>query len=82
MGMLLAIVGWFMAIVGIAIALVFPYLEGGKHTLLDNLVPWVIPVVGLFLLLFSNKMSGKDKQKMKKERHFKIDRLFDYGSAR
>ena len=82
MGMLLAIVGWFMTIVGLAIALVFPYLEGGKNTLLGNLVPWVIPVVGLSLLLFSNKMSGKDKQKMKKERHFKIDRLFDYGSAR
>ena len=59
MGILLAIIGWLMAIVGLAIALVFPHLEG-EHSLFGNLMPWAIPIVGVFLLLFSNKMSGKD----------------------
>jgi len=58
MGVLLVIIGWFMAVGGLAVALVFPQLEG-QHTFLGNLVPWVIPIVGIYLILFANKAGGR-----------------------
>jgi hypothetical protein len=58
MGALLVIIGWFMAVGGLAVALVFPQLEG-EHTFLGNLVPWAIPIVGIYLILFANRIGRR-----------------------
>ncbi len=65
-GCLVALIGWFMAIVGLILALVFPFLEG-DHNLSGSIVFGIIALAGLFLLLFPHKIVGDKDNGMPKK---------------
>jgi len=72
LGAFLVIIGWFMTLGGLGFAIAMSVLLSSPYDgttkpferIIGNIVVWAIPIAGLLLILFSNKIIGyKDTQK-------------------
>ena len=67
LGAFLVVIGWLMTLGGLLFGiLVIGFMTEGKPTLFEkvfvNIIVWLIPIIGLLLVLFSDKIVGyKDK---------------------
>lgn len=67
LGAFLVVIGWLMTLGGLLFGiLVIGFMTEGKPTLYEkvsvNIIVWLIPIIGLLLVLFSDKIVGyKDK---------------------
>ncbi len=64
-GCLVATISWFMAIVGLILAFVFPFFEGNPSPL-GSVIFGIIALAGLFLLLYLQKVVGNKDESNKK----------------